>query len=94
MLFRVVEGADGSQLRSDLVCSQRINTAAALPLADLFKRKSESFRADSGIVIQIYSFVLKSTAGEIAVFQSITSLSVRREKNRPVTLFASRWKYR
>ena len=79
LLFRVVERADGGKLCCDLIGSQGINTAAALPLADLFQFKSQSFCGNSGIVIKILCLVLQSTAGKIAVFHSITSSSVRRK---------------
>src|SRR5699024_449730 len=80
LLFCVVERADGGKLCCDLVGSQRINPAAALPLADLFQFKSQSFCGNSGIVVKILCLVLQSTARKIAVFHSITSLSVRRKQ--------------
>ena len=68
LLLRVVKRADGGKLCCDLIGSQGINTAATLPLADLFQFKSQSFCGNSGIVIKILCLVLQSTAGKIAVF--------------------------
>ena len=71
VLFRIVERTYGSQLRRDLVRTERIYAAAALPLADLFQLEAQSLSGYSRIMIQIHRFVLQSTAGEIAVFHSV-----------------------
>ena len=82
----VVKRADGGQFRGNLITSQRIDTAAALPLADLFQFKSQHLCRSSGIPIQVLSLVLQGAAGIITVFHSITSLSVRRKTRPPCHL--------
>src|SRR5699024_6230344 len=81
LFFRAVERAAGGKCCCDLIGSQRVHAAATLPLADLFQFKPQSFCGDPGIMIKILCLVLQSTAWIIAVFHSITSLSVRRNRS-------------
>ena len=63
LLFRVVERADGGKLCCDLIVPG-INTAAALPLADLFQFKSQSFCGKFCIVIRSCALFFRVQPGK------------------------------
>ena len=79
--FGSLKCTDGCKLGCDLIAAQRIYTATALPVFDLFHLKSKSLRRSSCISVKISGFVLQSTARIITVFHSLMILSLSRKNN-------------
>ena len=76
LLFGRVQRADGGELAGDLIAAQRVNTAAALPILQLLKFKTQSLGAGSGICIPILRLIAQCSAGKIAVDHNETFLNI------------------
>ena len=72
----LLQCTDRRKLCGNFIASQRINTAAALPVFDFFQFKSKRLGRSPGIGIQVFCFVFQGTSRIITVLHNPAILSL------------------